>query len=306
MSLCQCKPDCTKEATVGQYARGHNPASHSKERNDKARQAIQQGWDDGRKRLYGVDNPATTQEVRDKISAALKDKPKSAAHRASISAARLASQACHDASVANAKKAVEANIGSHRSEETKALMSAASKGKQKDYPNWTKGQPLPYPIWNKGLTRETDPRVEAYASKLDGHPLTFGKNRYLYDGPMGKYWMRSTWEVKFAKLCLDQQGYTWEYETKHFYVGAGPWVGESYTPDFYIQELKQHIDVKGPELNGCMEKIAEFRKRYPDEDFMLAPEDTLLAMGVAPRAKMSMVVRRKQDDGSYTFETCEV
>jgi len=50
---------------------------------------------------------------------------------------------------------------------------------------------------------------------------------------------RSTWEARYAEW-LDRLGYTWSYEPRTFSTPFG-----YYTPDFYVEELKSFVEVKG-------------------------------------------------------------
>ena len=65
----------------------------------------------------------------------------------------------------------------------------------------------------------------------------------LKHGKRFKYkniWMRSTWEISFAKWC-DKNKILWEYEKKSFNLGKNC----TYTPDFYLFNYDKYIEVKG-------------------------------------------------------------
>src|ERR1017187_2430898 len=88
---CQCSGDCTAvvKSSDKLYARGHNPACHTPDRNAKSRIAIQQLWDEGKiRRRYGDENSSRRLDVRAKISQAKKGKPKSEEHSAKIAKAK--------------------------------------------------------------------------------------------------------------------------------------------------------------------------------------------------------------------------
>jgi hypothetical protein len=51
----------------------------------------------------------------------------------------------------------------------------------------------------------------------------------------------------------------WEYESKRFRIGKG----RHYTPDFYLPELDEYIELKGWLTKKGEKKIALFRELYP-------------------------------------------
>ena len=84
-----------------------------------------------------------------------------------------------------------------------------------------------------------------------GKPPTHGK-RMKYKG----IWMRSTWEVKYAKY-LDRRGTKWLYESKTFDLGE-----VSYTPDFYLPEINTYIEIKGYWRDDAKLKFDLFKSKY--------------------------------------------
>jgi len=90
----------------------------------------------------------------------------------------------------------------------------------------------------------------------------FGKStphakKSLYNGQ----WFRSSWEVVYAKW-LDRQGYHWQYEPKRFFFMKH---GLSYMPDFYVEELKTYVEIKGWLSRNSIDKVKMdlFSKQYP-------------------------------------------
>ena len=79
--------------------------------------------------------------------------------------------------------------------------------------------------WIKRMIGRNSPRF----GKLAIH----GK-KIKYNG----IWMRSTWEVAYAKW-LDKQNIKWLYESKVFDLGNC-----TYTPDFYLPESDTYIEIK--------------------------------------------------------------
>jgi hypothetical protein len=54
------------------------------------------------------------------------------------------------------------------------------------------------------------------------------------------YRMRSSWEIEFAE-ALDIAGLTWFYEPVRLLLSDG----RTYVPDFYVEEWKQYVEIKG-------------------------------------------------------------
>lgn len=82
--------------------------------------------------------------------------------------------------------------------------------------------------------------------------------RTKYKGAHGNFWMRSSWEVCFA-LWLDHCGIQWEYEKKKFMLSKGHY----YTPDFYLPDQDEYVELKGWMTNKDEKKLAKFAKKYP-------------------------------------------
>lgn len=85
-----------------------------------------------------------------------------------------------------------------------------------------------------------------------GHPATHGKGTY-YRG----IWMRSSYEIKYAKW-LDKRNIDWYYESKTFDLGNC-----TYTPDFYLPDVNEYIEIKGYWRNDALNKFNLFKKLYP-------------------------------------------
>ena len=83
--------------------------------------------------------------------------------------------------------------------------------------------------------------------------------RTKYKGIKGSFWMRSGWEVAFA-LWLDHYRISWEYESKRFALGKG----KHYTPDFYLPNQDEYVELKGWMTKKDEKKIKLFRTLYPD------------------------------------------
>ena len=107
-----------------------------------------------------------------------------------------------------------------------------------------------------------------YSTRPGTHPMLGKKGKQGKDHPMfGKspcwkriqyknIWMRSTWEVVYAKY-LDKQGTKWLYEHKTFDLG-----NTTYTPDFYLPESDTYVEIKGWWRKESLIKFAKFKKIY--------------------------------------------
>ena len=237
MKKCKCKRGCKVEVKGKDkiYARGHHPDCHSEERNKKSRKTLNKMFKKGQiKRYYGKENVSRRFEVRNKISAALKGKRKSEEHKQKFRDIRKkkywatwpkGSEMPYDVWNKGLTKETHASIAKY-ARGMKALR------KIKKWSNPRRGKKSPYPAWNKGLTKKTDKRVASYAKKLRGKQNHTGERKFLYSRYNKKIWMRSSWEVAYAKW-LDKQKIEWLYEHKAFHVGESKkWNGTTYCPDF--------------------------------------------------------------------------
>lgn len=136
--------------------------------------------------------------------------------------------------------------------------------------------------WNKGLTKHDDTRIMAVAKKFAGRIPDYNKYRRWYEGVNGKILMRSSYEVAFAVWC-DERKIEWRYESKTFHVGEGPWVGTSYTPDFYLPKTRSFIETKGRMSEQNAAKLSEFNRRYPRVPLAILGRDALCAVGALGR-----------------------
>jgi hypothetical protein len=109
------------------------------------------------------------------------------------------------------------------------------------------------------------------SKKGKNHP-NFGKKchshgkRVWYKCPNGEIVsMRSNWEASYADW-LNQNNINWEYEPKTFELHDG----SAYTPDFFLPDKKQYVEVKGWLHETHKAKIDKFRETYPDLDLVVA------------------------------------
>lgn len=120
---------------------------------------------------------------------------------------------------------------------------------------WNKGQPSAF----KGH-KHTQLACEKISKAISGNKNgMFGKP--TPHGKKLKYnntWMRSTWEVKYAKY-LDKNNIKWLYESKRFDLGK-----LTYLPDFYLPEKDLYIEIKGWFTNKAKKRFKLFKKLYPN------------------------------------------
>lgn len=86
-----------------------------------------------------------------------------------------------------------------------------------------------------------------------GKPPKHGKHE-KYKG----IWMRSSWEILYAKW-LDRNNIKRLYEPKTFILS-----NITYTPDFYLPEIDEFIEIKGWWHPNTKKKFNLFRKLYTD------------------------------------------
>jgi len=84
----------------------------------------------------------------------------------------------------------------------------------------------------------------------------YGKIKHAKWGEYKKIWMRSSWEILFAKY-LDKNKIKWQYEPKPFDLG-----NTTYTPDFYLPELNKYFEIKGWWRDDAKEKFRLFKRKY--------------------------------------------
>jgi predicted nuclease of restriction endonuclease-like RecB superfamily len=85
-------------------------------------------------------------------------------------------------------------------------------------------------------------------------------------------WMRSSWEVAYAKWC-DKNHIKWLYEPKTFDLGNC-----SYTPDFYLPKSDIYVEIKGYWRDRSKLKFELFKKTY--DNILLLKEKNLIELGV--------------------------
>lgn len=109
-----------------------------------------------------------------------------------------------------------------------------------------------------------------------------GKNNPMFGkpSPHGKWTkykgikFRSTYEAKYAKF-LDKNKIKWKYEYKTFDLGNC-----TYTPDFYLLQTDEYIEVKGYWRGDARSKYLKFRRRYLKIKIKIINKNHLKKLGV--------------------------
>lgn len=115
--------------------------------------------------------------------------------------------------------------------------------------------------------------VYTYCKKCS-EQLFSGKNAPQYGKIMnhgigGRYkgaYMRSTWEIKYAKYCIKNK-IKYRYEPRIFpieYSYKGIRKEGTYRPDFYHPETDEYIEIKGWWRGDAKVKLEAFKERYKD------------------------------------------
>jgi hypothetical protein len=108
---------------------------------------------------------------------------------------------------------------------------------------------------NKGIRLSTN--TEFKKGQLPSPKSSWSKGSYYDSKFQGKVWMRSPWEIEYAKY-LDNNYIYWFYEYKTFDLG-----NTTYTPDFYLPEFEKFVEIKGYISPKSQEKINLFLEQYP-------------------------------------------
>lgn len=136
----------------------------------------------------------------------------------------------------------------------------------KNHPNWKGGWKENLPIcidcgkklsYNKSIRCHSCNGKHLYKTNIKYRKQLMFPKRVTYYR-IGKYLMRSSWEVLFSKF-LTLSNIKWEYEPKTFNLGY-----TTYTPDFYLPEFDCYIEIKGWFRPKSQEKFIDLQKQYPD------------------------------------------
>jgi len=155
------------------------------------------------------------------------------------------------------------------------------------------GREISYPTWWCGGQRCQSHTMKKRFKNPNNHPM-FGKTGMLSPGYGKKYKhlkhikynhsvMRSGYEVKYAKY-LRKNHITWRYEPNYFplvyEIGFGKIKETTYTPDFYLPETDEYIEIKGWWRDDAEEKFANFQQQYPNIKITVLMKPELQKLGV--------------------------
>ena len=110
-----------------------------------------------------------------------------------------------------------------------------------------------------------------------GKLTTHSKGAY-YNG----IYMRSTYEIKYAKY-LDNNHIKYKYEPNTFeveYTYQGIKKEGTYTPDFYLPETNEYIEIKGWWRGYAKPKFEAFKEQYKDIKIKLLMRTNVQQLGI--------------------------
>ena len=111
-------------------------------------------------------------------------------------------------------------------------------------------------ICNKELSLPEYKRCQKHANiqkALEGKIGHHGQHVY-YKG----IHLKSGWEEAFVKWC-DKNHTKWQYESKTFDLD-----NTTYTPDFYLPETDEYVEIKGFWRDDAKKKFELFKKQYSE------------------------------------------
>lgn len=120
------------------------------------------------------------------------------------------------------------------------------------------------------LEKRIKARVDAKKAKNTGR----GKGCYYYNPPQGRIWLKSSYEVAYAKW-LDTHNILWTYEPQMFDLGE-----TAYIPDFYLINEHKYIEIKGYMRPKARVKIELFKEIFPHNILVVLNKTSLKKMGV--------------------------
>lgn len=116
---------------------------------------------------------------------------------------------------------------------------------------------------NEDDLREWSKRTRNQAVKLyDEKPKAKAKGGKRKD--LDNIYFRSSWEANMARF-YNFHNIKWEFEPREFYFEGIRKGCVSYTPDFYLRETDEWIEVKGYMDARSRTKLNRFKKYYPEE-----------------------------------------
>jgi len=190
----------------------------------------------------------------------------------------------------------------HRSDEVKEKISKSKKGQthsdetKKKISKSSKGENNPmyghsvYSVWlEKHGEKEANIRYQKMIDKKRKN-VKRGKNSNLYgkchhgkgcwyiNTNHKKIWMRSSWEIKYAKY-LDENNIKWLYEPEAFSIRYNNKDG-TYTPDFYLINENLYIEIKGYWRDDAKIKFNSFVEQYKNKNIEIYDKNKLTILKI--------------------------
>jgi hypothetical protein len=173
------------------------------------------------------------------------------------------------------------NKGVPMSEEQKRKLSKTMTGK-KQSPELIEKRIAPL----RGRKRSLEESVKLTKGQLqsykNGRKISHGKGFWYTRTDYTKVWLRSTWEVAYAKY-LDSRNILWEYELGPFpitYTYEGQVKEGTYRPDFYLPKEDTYIEIKGWWRDDALPKFEAFREQYSNTRIEVLDRYKLKILGI--------------------------
>ena len=165
-------------------------------------------------------------------------------------------------SIATCKKKAEMGLhprgflGHKHSPETRKKLSEAS------LRGWEQLRGIKLEEW-KNHQRET--RIKnGTLNPMINQPNPYSRARGGKRSDLGNRYFRSSWEANIARY-YNFIGVKWEYEPKTFVFENITRGSVSYTPDFYLPDTDEWVEVKGWMDGKSKTKLKRFKNQYPEE-----------------------------------------
>lgn len=122
--------------------------------------------------------------------------------------------------------------------------------------------------------------------KIIRNNLIKGKNHHRYGKPSshgkGAYykniWMRSQYEIKYVEY-LNSKNIKWQYEPRAFELVLNS-KETTYTPDFYLPETDEYVEIKGWWRDDAELKYQNFLNKYPEIKIKVLLKKDLQELGI--------------------------
>jgi CRISPR/Cas system-associated protein Cas10 (large subunit of type III CRISPR-Cas system) len=125
----------------------------------------------------------------------------------------------------------------------------------------------------KGKTHSQETKV-IISNKNSGVPPKWKGRTFEYNGPNGRFKMRSSYELLYATF-LDENNVKWKYEPR-FKLNDG----RIFSPDFELLESGTIVEVKGYWTAKGIEKWNIFCKDYSDLPKVIIDKHDLIGLGL--------------------------